>query len=248
VIPEVAAGVTTYALSPARRMGAHLFIDVGATTLDTSLFLLSHSQDGLRYAFLAADVDGERGAFRLHRYRAQEIGRMALARFAASDPLTPIPQTARDCVPSEEELSSIDARFKSECSKKIGAVVWKAKIKDPGLSVPDAGKAEPIQVLFSGGGIRLPLYQQAIWEYAEKAKPGGGLGLRIRPFQEAPIPRPADLRAPDLSNEDWQRLGVAYGLSFRSEDIGTFVPSSEIADARPRPVRPPQELVGKDSV
>jgi len=249
VIPEVAAGVTTYALSPMRRTGPHLFIDVGATTLDTSLFLLGQSHDGLRYAFLAADVDSERGAFRLHRYRAEQLGRLALARFAASDPLTPVPATAVDCVPPSDELETLDSVFMNECIKKIGAVVWKAKMKDPTLSVPDHGKSEPIQVLLSGGGVRLPLYQSAIWEYGKKASPGGGLGIRIRPFQEVLIPRPPDLEAPDLSEEDWQRLCIAYGLSFRADDIGEFIPPSDISPMPPRRVRESGDrFVGKDQM
>jgi hypothetical protein len=249
VVPEVAAGVTTYARSPARRTGAHLFVDVGATTLDTSLFLLTPSTDGLRYAFLAADVDPERGAFRLHRYRARELGRLALARYEASNPLRPIPIHAVDCVPPTDHIAAVDVAFQSECMKTIGKVAYTAKMKDPGLSVPDKGPAEPIQVLLSGGGIRLPLYQEAIWEYGRRAGPGGGLGLRLRPLQEAPIPRPADLRAESLADEDWQRLAIAYGLSFRSEDIGEFIPPSVIP---PMPRQKPRDdgdpFVSKDLV
>ena len=249
VIPEVAAGVTTYARSPQRRMGAHLFVDVGATTLDASMFLLNESQDGLRYAFLSADVDSQLGALRLHRYRADQLGLLALARFTASDPLNPIPLTAQDCVPPAAEIDTVDEKFCFNCVKKLGKVVWTAKMKDFAISVPHNGPAEPIQVLLSGGGIRLPLYQYAIWETGRRVAPGGGMGLLVRPFQEAPIPRPSDLRAPDLSDDDWQRLGIAYGLSFSSEDIGEFIPPSAIGLMPPRPRRDEDDrFVSKDQM
>jgi hypothetical protein len=237
VIPEVAAGVTTYARSPQRRMGAHLFVDVGATTLDTSMFLLNQSPDGLRYSFLSADVDSDLGAMRLHRFRANQLGKLALARFAAADPLKPIPVTAQDCVPPAQAIEAIDRNFMELCARKLGKVIFTAKLKDSAINVPDEGPAEPIQVLLSGGGIRLPLYQGVVRESGRRAAPGGGLGLRVRPFQEAPIPRPNDLRAPNLSDEDWQRLGIAYGLSFGAEDIGEFVPPSAIPVMPPLPRR-----------
>jgi hypothetical protein len=237
VIPEVAAGVTTYARSPQRRMGAHLFVDVGATTLDTSVFLLNKSEDGLRYAFLSADVDSHLGAIRLHRYRADRLGQLVYARFAASDPLNPIPPTAQDCIPPPAAVEGVDECFRDQCIKKIVKVVWEAKMKDPaGMSVPDRGTVEPIQILLSGGGVQLPLFQEAVHETGKRTAPGGRAGLRVRPFQEAPIPRPADLRAPNLSDADWQRLGIAYGLSFSAEDIGEFIPPSAV-DVMPLPQR-----------
>jgi len=237
VIPEVAAGVTTYARSPQRRMGAHLFVDVGATTLDTSMFLLNQSPDGLRYSFLSADVDSDLGAIRLHRFRANQLGKLALARFAAADPLKPIPATAQDCVPPAQDIEAVDRNFTELCARKIGKVIFTAKLKESAINVPDDGPVEPIQVLLSGGGIRLPLYQGVVRESGRRAAPGGGLGLRVRPFQEAPIPRPNDLRAPNLSDEGWQRLGIAYGLSFGAEDIGEFVPPSAIPVLPPLPRR-----------
>lgn len=250
VVPEVAAGVTTYARSPQRRAGAHLFVDVGATTLDTSMFLLNDSADGRRYAFLSADVATDLGALRLHRFRADELGRLALARFVASNPLKPIPSTAMECVPPKADIEALDGRFTEKCVIALGKVVTQAKKKAPSeISVPDDAPGDPIQILLSGGGIRLALYQDAVQESGKRAAPGGGLGLRVRRFQEAPIPRPADFRAPGLSDNDWQRLGIAHGLSFGFEDIGEFVPPSAIEDMAPMPVRGESDrFVSKDQM
>lgn len=250
VIPEVAAGVTTYARSPQRRAGPHLFVDVGATTFDTSMFLLNQSQDELKYVFLSADVDTGLGALRLHRHRATGLGDLALARFVTSDPLRPIPVTAGDCVPPMNEIDSLDTTFSERCVLRVGKVVWEAKMKAPAeLSVPDNRHVDPIQVLLSGGGLRLPLYQEVVRESGRRAAPGGKQGLLVRPFQEIPIPQPDDLLPKELSVAVWQRIAIAYGLSYTSGDIGRFVPPFAVKTPPPMPQRDREKsFVGKDQV
>ena len=215
------------------------------------MFLLNETADGLKYVFLSADVDDKLGALRLHRYRASELGRLALARFAASDPLKPIPERAKDCVPTDTEISEIDSDFSERCIQKVCSVVAKAKKKaQADMSVPDDRPSDPILVLPSGGGIHLPLYKEAISRAGNRVGPGGGLGLRVKPFQMQPVPKPAELRPAGLTQETWQRLAVAYGLSFSFEDIGEFVPPSAVDDL-PLPQRGHDDgdsFISKDQV
>jgi hypothetical protein len=228
VVPEVAAGVASYSRSQLRRPGPHLFVDVGATTIDVSLFLFGAGEE-LKYVFLAADVSSDLGALQLHRYRAAELARLALAQCSVSDPSRPIPATVRDCIPPDAELEQIDADFAERCACKIGATVYQAKLKAPDdLSVADGDPTARIQVLCSGGGIEHSLYRESLNEAGRRAAPGGGQGLRVRSFEHVPIPRPAQLDPPDLPDESWKRLAVAFGLSYRFEDIGEFVPPSAV--------------------
>lgn len=249
VVPEVAAGVTTYARSPAKRAGPHLFVDVGATTLDSSMFLLD-DHDGLKYVFLAADVDSSLGALRLHKHRAHELGRLALERFSAANPLKPIPPTARDCLPEEKELEQIDSLFTDKCAIKLGSVIYNAKMKDPmGISVDDSAPSACVRVMLSGGGVGLPLYQEAVRLSGARAAPGGGLGLLVRPFSIEPIPKPTDFQSHVLPQGAWERLAVAYGLSYRYEDIGDFVPPSAVPRMGAVPVSPlADSYVSKDQI
>jgi hypothetical protein len=237
IVPEVAAGVTTYVRSPGSQDGTHLFVDVGATTLDSSVFLLGRGQDGYRYTFLDADVDNQGGALRLHKHRADQLAQLALARFEASDPLTPIPETAMDCVPDQEEIELIDKRFRDKCVTRICGGLVRAKNKSPanlmvmsGGGLARAGAPDPgsIRVLLSGGGIRLPLYRDAISQTGAKVVPGGGLGVTIKPLTTVPMPQPADLQATELDVNTWERLAIAYGLSFSYDDIGEFIPPSSV--------------------
>lgn len=249
VVPEVAAGVTTYARSPAKRAGPHLFVDVGATTLDSSMFLLD-DHDGLKYVFLAADVDSSLGALRLHKHRAQELGSLALERFSAANPLKPIPPTAKDCLPEDGELVQIDSHFMDKCAKKLGSVIYNAKLKDPkGISIDDSDPSGRIRVMLSGGGVGLPLYQEAVRLSGERAAPGGGQGLRVRPFSIEPIPKPPDFLPHELPQGAWERLAVAFGLSYRYEDIGDFVPPSAVPRMGAATVSPAEDMyVSKDQV
>ncbi|MBY0436885.1 MAG: hypothetical protein K2W80_01750 [Burkholderiales bacterium] len=211
------------------RADSHLFVDVGATTIDASVFFLG-ADDGLKYVCLAADVSNDLGALQLHRYRAGELARLALSQCSVSDPSRPIPAKLRDYIPSDAELERIDADFAERCVCAIGATVYQAKRKAPNdLSVAENDPTARLQVLCSGGGIEHPLYRESLKEAGRRAAPGGGQGLRIRPFEDVLIPRPAQLDPPDLPAESWKRLAVAFGLSYRYEDIGEFVPPSAVA-------------------
>jgi len=256
VVPEVAAGVTTYVRSQQKQLGPHLFVDVGATTLDSSFFMLGQGEDGHEFHCLSADVDSKLGAFRLHEYRAESLSQLALDKFAASDPLTPIPVSARDCIPLPNEVDRIDTLFSEKCIDKIRRVVVQARNMAPAdLNVPEMrGLPRPseveqgfIRVLLSGGGIQLPLYQIAIGETGRRVAPGGGLGIRVKPLRNTPVPQPSDLQASNLNAGAWDRLVVAYGLSFAFDDIGRFVPPSQITPIaqprqadRPDPIGPEQ--------
>jgi len=44
------------------------------------------------------------------------------------------------------------------------------------------------------------------------------------------IPKPDQLEAPDLALSDYDRLAVAYGLSFTVDEIGEVIPERENAD------------------
>ena len=56
VIPEAAAAMTGFAKSLSSAPGLYLLVDVGALTLDVSMFRLNQGEEGDRYSFMAANV------------------------------------------------------------------------------------------------------------------------------------------------------------------------------------------------
>lgn len=240
VIPEVAAEVTGYSRSDQRRYGPHLLVDIGATTLDTCLFLLTDSGEQNRYAILAADVRSDLGAFELHRHRVNSLSTYAQSKLSAADAMPLIPETVDDYIPATTDLRNFDSDFQEKCSVAAGKTSVGAKRKDPlGLTNPHTNslgqpKSESlhrdIRVFVCGGGGRMKLYQEAIDEAGRRAGPGGKQGLNMIPFVKVPggLPFPADLSASKIPMQDYDRLAVAYGLSYSADDIGIFIPPSDI--------------------
>jgi len=242
VIPEVAAEVTGYSRSDQRRYGPHLLVDIGATTLDTCLFLLTDSGVQNRYAMLAADVRSDLGAFELHRHRVNSLSRYAQSKLSAADAMPLIPETVDDYIPAEIDLLNFDAEFQEKCTVAAGKTSAAAKRKDPrGLTNPHTNslgqlKSESmhheIRVFVCGGGGRMKLYREAMDEAGRRAGPGGKQGQNMLPFVKVPggLPFPADLSAPKIPKQDYDRLAVAYGLSYSADDIGIFIPPSDISE------------------
>jgi hypothetical protein len=63
------------------------------------------------------------------------------------------------------------------------------------------------------------------------------------------LPPPRDLDSPDLPHEDFDRVAVAYGLSYDSLDIGRVEPPSASDDIPSFPIRGyGDQYVSKDLV
>ena len=52
----------------------------------------------------------------------------------------------------------------------------------------------------------------------------------LAPFQFMEIPKPDNLHAPKLLPSEYHRLAVAYGLSFRCDDIGEYQEGTDIGE------------------
>src|ERR1017187_2023750 len=86
-------------------------VDVGATTLDACLFLLSEIEGELRYAFLDTDVRIDLGAFRLHLARRKAIDPSSHG-LGLPSPLHPVPASANEYPGSNDHALKVDERFK----------------------------------------------------------------------------------------------------------------------------------------
>ena len=84
-----------------------------------------------------------------------------------------------------------------------------------------------LPVFICGGGGRHSLYRSMIDELGQRcAKAWNNFGG----FTIREIPKPDELDAPDLSHQEYERLAVAYGLSFTSDEIGKVIPESKVND------------------
>jgi len=247
VVPEVAAEVVGYARSPRRSSGLHLLVDAGASTLDVCGFVLHEDGMGDRYELLTASVK-RLGALELYRGRlgclAMDPAESMAFDFPPEDPVAPVPDVVEALAGTRPELlgrlKAVDDEFRRRCTNATMEVVMALKKRRD----PNSPRwKEGLPVFVCGGASGLALMQESVDEADRRLGP---VGTRLR---RLPPPALAALANDDVDEVLVRRLGVAYGLSFDTFDIGTITPPGEIEDIRsPPPVDWRSGFVDKDLV
>ena len=227
--PEVIMEVVGYARSPLRTNGLHLIVDIGATTLDTATFII-HDNEG-EDVFPILDSAVERlGTIMLHHKRVQALKaslEQSLREVNDIDPTIPLPDhNSYGIQLSEENILENDNSFFKECSTMIGNAMHNTKRqRDPNSEVWQT----ELPVFICGGGGRHASYRKTIDELGQRCANAWDY---FRGFTIKDIPKPNHLDAPDLPHEEYDRLAVAYGLSFTSDEIGEVIPASKISNIK----------------
>lgn len=230
--PEVIMEVVSYARSQFRTGGLHLLIDIGATTLDIATFII-HSREGEdRYPLLQTMVE-RLGTMMLHNRRVQVLKdglQQELMRINTIDATKKLPASAHYEIHIKENvISKNDSNFFNECSTKIGEVIRATKnSRDPYSSVWHT----ELPVFICGGGARLSGYNDMIRDLGSRLN-ATLTCFRGFTFKELPMPR--QLHPSTITNQDYCRLAVAYGLSFTVDEIGEVIPESKIDDVLTKP-------------
>jgi len=225
--PEVIMEIVGYARSPLRTNGLHLIVDVGATTLDAATFIIHENEGEDVFPILDTAVE-KLGTIMLHNERVDMLKNhleRSLGEVKNINPTNPLPEHSYYGVKlCEEEIFKCDVRFFNESTKVVGRAVQKTRDhRDPNSSV---WKTE-LHVFVCGGGGRHILYKTAIEELGQRLSKAW---KDFRGFAIRDIPKPDKLEASDLSHEEYDRLAVAYGLSFTSDEIGEVIPESKVSN------------------
>jgi len=226
VVPEVAAEVAGYARSPLRRLGLHMIIDVGATTMDVATFRLDAPEEEFRYVFPYAEVN-EYACYHLHLLRCQHVKEYFdswIGELNKIDDLhATIPQSHQGYMPPPVKLADIDDQFAQKALVPITRVAVKTyAIRDPNAEEWKTG----LPLFICGGGSYLILFKKELVRRAEHRLKN----YKWSGFRPLELPKPEELKADALDPRQYHRLAVAYGLSFLFEDIGHIVPPSELQD------------------
>lgn len=236
--PEFAAQVASYVRSPVRNEGLHALIDVGAGTLDVTVFNVVNDDGDFRFPILAKCVE-PLGTEYLVRHRLRGAG------YAGRWPLT-----AQDWVPQEapfrrilglsrNELQSIDREFREAVQEAVREQFLYAKrTKYTAIHAWRSG----FPVFLCGGGTSCDFFQEA---FAPTLSANAAWHAT-----RAWMPRPPGLEAPGLPDGQFDRLAVAYGLSFDEAEIGELIRPENILDDRGSDARPDftEAYVDKDMV
>jgi hypothetical protein len=242
VIPEIAAQIFGFVASNSfdrRAANRYLMVDVGAGTVDASLFRVTPGKGGVwNFEFYTAVVQPY-GVSNLHAHRVdwwmsklfackdtQKLRSALHETKYATDLGVDLPFHNREYFsgvhlvsdhPDNADFNFFDKKLMAQVQ---GSTLWRA-VKDKFLSEEQMKK---MPMFLCGGGSRSPFYLKL----EEKLQSAPGFSwLTTEPWR---LGYPRDLIADEIDELDFDRLSVAYGLS--KVDIG------QISQAIPLPLIP----------
>jgi hypothetical protein len=206
IYPEVSASVQSFVQSRAGRRGFYVFVDVGAGTVDASLFLYPGPPAPVSY--FSADVV-PLGSSQLEIRAAATIARDAEAKlrqikegFGIKDEIK-----VRLNLALQAEANAMNAELLGALEATAGQAQLKLSDLERRHDWPE------IRALMGGGGCVGREYQKA----AQQCFSTWGIHPAV-----APLPEPNDIDWPRGFTDQtvaFRRLAVAYGLSFARENL-----------------------------
>lgn len=226
VVPEIAAQIYGFVVSTSfdkRATNIYLMVDVGAGTVDSSLFHVKPGRGGKwDFEFFTTTVEPH-GVTNLHRHRVnwwtKELAKTSAPKNLSGDVISgkffadsedPLPNSYIDYfdgvkVTLENGAESPDAEFFNSrvVAQVRGKTLWRARND----SLLDHRSFERIPLFLCGGGARMEYYLALEKELEPKR---GYSWLKAEAWT---MGVPGDLIAEGLADADYDRISVAYGLS-----------------------------------
>ncbi|MGL4580110.1 MAG: hypothetical protein ACRCVP_14585 [Shewanella xiamenensis] len=204
VFPEFIGQIVGYVQSPARRNYSHLLIDVGAGTLDVVFFTVKQENGEWHYQTYGKDVKslGVDILFQ-HRLSSLELNGVSFdnSRYPSDKEFVNLFSL------STPDLIKLDKSFNNAVARCISKVL---RDSDQNYCGGAQGHfSEPISTFLCGGGAAFKCYANVL----------GMLPPRY-PLNVLRLPIPKRLNSKGVDSNLFQRLSVAYGLSFDSLNIG----------------------------
>jgi hypothetical protein len=242
VVPELAAQIYGFVKSrqfDPRAKNFYLFVDVGAGTVDTSLFRVKTNEFGSWDFSLFTSVVEPNGVMNLHRFRLDWWRRQLKNLSSAS--IETILQKVEGIALQTEQTQLIpekyDGYFKGVQAKLSGGALdpdetfyldrLVQQVRGRGIHrtvqtrIVGRPDLDHLPFFLCGGGSRLSLYKNISLAL------DGAPEFRWLRAHRKELGVPGELEAKGLAQVDYDRLSVAYGLSF--VDVGTVA----IAKAMP---------------
>ncbi len=240
-LPEIAAQVYGFVRSARfdpKAPNHYLMVDVGGGTVDACVFHVHEGRAGRwDFTFFESQVRAT-GAMNLHLHRVRWWLEMA-GDAQGTDGLTRdlerikwptdrrggIPDSFHDYVQDfEVELNDgemdPDRQFFDRILRQVREDTLSAAERNRKLTRDDL---RSIPAFYCGGGMRSEFYQQLPPEMTAHRN------YSYLSAIETPLERPADLEAPGISNDSYDRLAVAYGLS--RMELGALNKGAAMSDA-----------------
>ena len=221
-IPEIAAEAWSLINSLEIDEGFYVLFDVGDGTLDGSSFRYWKEDGEKKVDFYSTKVNSL-GVTAFSQRLAQELG------VAETDVKNTI------CGNSTHYLDRFQtSTARREIQELVANVVWNGSQRyvEHGFRLTWRGFEKPLEVLIGGGGGQTSFYTQAITsthkDFNHKNAGIPEYGVRSLPF-------PKDLETNGISDREFHRFAVAYGLSIPTGEQPEVRLPSEMEQVKPVP-------------
>lgn len=216
--PEFVAQIAGYVRSPRRQDDLHAMIDVGSGTLDVTVFNVVKKETGDLFPIFDRAVCPLGTRYLLQR-RFEILKPSDIITVSPFDDLPSNGHIAEQCGITVERLTKVDQPFRKDIGKCIGDTLrYTKKNRYPLSRNWECG----LPTFFCGGGASSEFYASLLDTYKQRPPP-----YRL---QFSNLPYPEDLEAPLLGDIAYNRLTVAYGLSFDPFEFGKIMRKDEIED------------------
>ena len=220
VYPEVSANVQAFIRSPASSPDIrtiYFFSDIGAGTVDQSVFTYAGRKDERLLNYFAANVF-PRGSSQIERAACGDVINEDNLEYWRKEK-----ERKSNAPKLNYAKMKVGEALKSDSDKTLRGTLKCLPHGCDGIT-PGNTLKEHMKFIFSGGGYTEVPYQRAVIDAYKKA-----LNLDRDPILTS-IARPTDLDIP-IGKESWiNRLYVAYGLSFLFQELAknTFPSENEL--------------------
>lgn len=227
VVAEIGAAVLSFVSSREAEEGVYSYLDIGGGTVDSVAF---HFRRGAPIAFYAGKVE-TLGVEAIANTIMPEVDKDALASLASALPgmADALLRNADDFSAAlvGNQLTDFDIERlipkRKELQSQVSATIWEAKQKDGRdwlreeiqpvirrLMSVDRLRVKKFCIFIGGGGASSKWYQNAVLDTHEERQ---HFNCGIPPYILGEVRRPKDLEMNGISEKDFHRFAIAYGLS-----------------------------------
>lgn len=223
-IPEIIAAIVGYAKSRMRKDGMYFLMDIGASTVDISMFNLFSKNGEIKYSILWADL-GRFGVLSQLKLRLnslpEEIKSNIVNKLNLIHCVDPIPDIY-PFLPKQygDIIRKTDLQMSSKLRNLISNVIVKVK-KDQNPN--DSSWETGVPIFITGGGSEIDYYRELLLNRFSQLS-----NMNINTPKIVDLPDLEDLEIKDLAPDVIRRFSSAYGLSYRESDIGIIIDAGSI--------------------